>query len=61
MSWPEATVGTPGSALALLWGAPQVRRIQQRERRLLSYSVSGEPSVVTPLRNREDQQAAGSG
>ena len=50
-----------GSALALLWGAPQVRRIQQRERRLLSYSVSEESSVVTPLRNREDQQAAGSG
>lgn len=50
-----------GAALALLWGAPKVRRIQQRERRLLSYAVSEEPSVVTPLRNREDQQAAGSG
>jgi len=50
-----------GAALALLWGAPQVRREQSRQRRLLSYTVSEEPSVVTPLRHREDRQAAGSG
>jgi capsular polysaccharide biosynthesis protein len=50
-----------GAALALLWGAPQVRREQSRQRRLLSYAVSEEPSVVTPLRHREDRQAAGSG
>jgi capsular polysaccharide biosynthesis protein len=50
-----------GAALALLWGSPQLRKIQQRERRLLSYTVSEAPSVVTPLHKREDQQAAGSG
>ena len=50
-----------GAALALLWGAPQVRREQSRQRRLLSYAVSEEPSVVTPLRHREDHRAAGSG
>ena len=48
-----------GAALALLWGAPKVRKVRQRERRLLSYSVSEEPSAVTPLR-REDHRAAGS-
>lgn len=50
-----------GSALALLWGAPRVRKVQQRERRLLSYAVSEDPTVVTHLRSREDQRAAGSG
>jgi len=50
-----------GAALALLWGAPRVRREQQRQRRLLSYAVSEEPSVVTHIRTREDQRAAGSG
>ncbi len=49
-----------GAALALLWGAPKLRRVHQREQRLLSYTVSEQPSVVTPLR-REDHRAAGSG
>jgi len=49
-----------GAALALLWGAPKVRKVKQRERRLLAYGVSEQPSVVTPLR-REDHRAAGSG
>ncbi|MCJ7725502.1 MAG: hypothetical protein MUP76_03840 [Acidimicrobiia bacterium] len=50
-----------GAALALLWGAPRVRRNQQRERRLLAYAVTEDPTVVTHLRSREDQRAAGSG
>lgn len=50
-----------GAALALIWGAPRVRREQRRERRLLSYSVSEDPGVVTPFRHREDRRAAGSG
>ncbi|MBU1227642.1 MAG: hypothetical protein KJ698_10610 [Actinobacteria bacterium] len=49
-----------GAALALLWGAPKIRRMHSREQRLLSYSVSEDPSVVTPFR-REDHRAAGSG
>lgn len=50
-----------GAALALLWGAPRLRREQARHRRLLSYTVAEDTDVVTPLRSREERRAAGAG
>ena len=50
-----------GGALALLWGAPKVRREQRMHRRLSSYTTPEQASVVTPLHSREDRRATGAG
>lgn len=50
-----------GAAMALLWGAPKVRREQRMHRRLSSYTATEQPSVVTPLHTREDRRVTGAG
>jgi capsular polysaccharide biosynthesis protein len=50
-----------GGGLALLWGAPRVRRERARHRRLLAYTVTEDPGVVTPLHRPQDRRASGAG
>jgi len=50
-----------GATLALLWGAPKVRRQQRMHRRLSTYVTPDQSAVVTPLHRREDHRATGAG
>jgi capsular polysaccharide biosynthesis protein len=49
-----------GAAVALLFGAPRVRREDRMRRRLTAYADSG-GSVVTPLHRGEEHRASGVG